>query len=71
MAMSRSLGATSLTTRSPILSVPVVISSSPAIMRRQVVLPQPDGPTRTMNSPSWIARFTSSTAVTLPNFLVT
>jgi hypothetical protein len=60
-----------LTTRSPIRSVPSVISSSPAIIRRLVVLPQPDGPTSTMNSPSWISRLKSSTAVTSPYFLVT
>ncbi len=48
-----------------------MISSSPAIIRRLVVLPQPDGPTRTMNSPSWISRLRSSTAMTSPYFLVT
>ena len=35
-------------------------------MRSSVDLPQPDGPTSTMNSPSSIVRLTSSTAVTLP-----
>ena len=30
-------------------------SSSPASMRSAVLLPQPDGPTSTMNSPSWIS----------------
>src|SRR5438045_3468929 len=69
--MSRSLGATSLTTRSPILSVPMLMSSSPAIMRRQVVLPQPDGPTKTMNSPSRMSRLKSSTALTGPYSLLT
>ena len=39
-----------------------VTSSSPAIERRSVVLPQPDGPTSTMNSPSAMSRLTSSTA---------
>src|SRR4026208_1865136 len=68
--MSRSFGGTSFTTRSPILSVPSLISSSPAIIRRLVVLPQPDGPTSTMNSPSAISRLKSSTAVTSPYFLV-
>ena len=33
---------------------PAVISSSPAIMRSSVDLPQPDGPTKTTNSPSSI-----------------
>src|SRR6185503_20183461 len=69
--MSRSLGGTSLTTRSPIFRSPAVISSRPAIIRRLVVLPHPEGPTRTMNSPSLMARFRLSTAMTSPYFLVT
>ena len=43
--------------------------SSPATMRRVVVLPQPDGPTSTTNSLSWISRFTSLTACTSSYFL--
>src|SRR3954449_4045882 len=51
---------------------PEVIFSSPPIERRRVVLPHPDGPTSTMNSPSSIVRFTSSTARTPgPNSFVT
>src|ERR1700728_2143316 len=70
--MSRSLGATPLTTRSPIRMVPWLISSSPAIIRRAVDFPQPEGPTRTMNSPSWISRLRSFTAFTpLPKTLST
>ncbi|HWH66951.1 MAG TPA: ABC transporter ATP-binding protein [Gaiellales bacterium] len=42
--------------------VPLEISSRPAIIRRLVVLPQPDGPTRTMNSPSPMSRLRSLTA---------
>ena len=41
-----------MTTRSPIEMLPAVASSSPATMRRVVVFPQPDGPTRTISSPS-------------------
>src|SRR6266853_3190401 len=52
MAMSRSYGATPLTTRSPIAIRPPEISSRPAIIRRSVDLPQPEGPTSTQNSPS-------------------
>src|SRR5207253_2730148 len=37
-----------------------------ASIRSSVVLPQPDGPTRTMNSPLSIARLTLSTATTPP-----
>src|SRR5438477_13103888 len=50
--MSRSLGWTLLTTRSPIEIVPEVMFSSPASIRSKVDLPQPDGPTSTTNSPS-------------------
>src|SRR5581483_5646089 len=61
--MSRSRDGTWLTTRSPIKSRPREISSSPATIRRAVVLPQPEGPTRTMNSPSSIVRSSEFTAV--------
>src|SRR5581483_6811367 len=61
--MSRSRDGTWLTTRSPIKSRPREISSSPATIRRAVVLPQPGGPTRTMNSPSSIVRSSEFTAV--------
>ena len=62
MAMSRSRGATWLTIRSPMAIVPDEMVSSPASIRRAVVLPQPDGPTSTTNSPSAIARSMSDTA---------
>ena len=58
MAMSRSRGASRETSRSPIQISPSLTSSSPAIMRSSVDLPQPDGPTRTMNSPLSIVRLT-------------
>ena len=61
--MSRSRGAFWLTTSPPIRSSPDVMSSSPAIMFNAVDLPQPDGPTRIMNSPSRISRLRSLTAV--------
>src|SRR3954469_79606 len=41
---------------------PPEISSRPAIMRSAVVLPQPDGPTKTTNSPSCTSRSRSDTA---------
>src|SRR6266568_206132 len=43
-------------------TVPDVGSSRPAIRRRVVVLPQPDGPTRTSNSFSSTVRLALSTA---------
>ena len=61
--MSRSLGALSLTTWPPMRSSPAVMSSSPAIMFSVVDFPQPDGPTRMMNSPSAMFRLKSSTAI--------
>jgi len=56
MAISLSLGDTSLTTRSSIIIWPLDTSSRPAIILRAVDLPHPEGPTRTMNSPSLISR---------------
>src|SRR5919106_3407841 len=60
--MSRSFGATSLTTRSAILIVPDEASSSPATIRSAVDLPEPDGPTSTVNPPSEMFRSSASTA---------
>src|SRR5215204_3198900 len=72
MAISRWRGGRSLTTWSPIKTLPSVMSSRPAIIRRAVDFPQPDGPTKTTNSPSGISRFILSTATTSsPKTLVT
>src|ERR671922_1537445 len=68
--MLRSLGGTSFTTRSPIRIVPSLVSSNPAIMRKVVVLPHPDGPTKTTNSLSGMSRLIWFTAVTLSKRLV-
>ena len=65
MAMSRSLGSTSFIRLSPMYRSPSEMSSSPATIRRVVDLPQPEGPTSTMNSLSAISRLKSWTAVTL------
>ena len=46
---------------------PVVGCSKPAIIRRVVVLPQPDGPRNETNSPRSAARLKSRTAATSPN----
>ena len=56
MAMPRFDGGTSLTSSPAIFSSPDVISSSPAMVRRSVDFPQPDGPTKTMNSPDLMSR---------------
>src|SRR4051794_39114514 len=50
---------------------PADASSRPAISRNAVLLPQPDGPTRTRNSLSWIWIVRSLTARTSPNTLLT
>ena len=60
--MSRSFGGTSLMTWPSIITCPEVIDSRPAIIRNAVVLPQPDGPTNTTNSPAATSRFRSLTA---------
>src|SRR5215471_1526285 len=60
--MSRSLGGTKVTSFSPISTRPPSKGSSPASMRSAVVFPDPDGPTRTMNSPSLMSRSSASTA---------
>src|SRR5262245_18768119 len=62
MARLRSRGARSLTRLPPITMSPEVMSSSPTIIRSNVDFPQPDGPTRIMNSPSSTSIDTSFTA---------
>ena len=53
MATLRSCGSRSLTRRSPSKRIsPEVMVSSPTIIRRVEVLPQPEGPSRATNSPS-------------------
>src|SRR6202795_1795266 len=71
MAMSRSFGGTSLTTSPPIMMSPPVMSSSPAIIRRVVDLPQPDGPTSTTNSWSAMSRSMPRTASPSSQRLIT
>src|SRR5690554_2531977 len=66
MATLRSFGGRSLTTRSPMMIRPSLISSSPATMRMAVDLPQPDGPTRTRNSSSSTSRLRLLTAGSPP-----
>ncbi|MNT91081.1 hypothetical protein D3C72_2321210 [compost metagenome] len=58
MAMPRWGEGTSLTILPPMEISPPVIGSSPAIIRSRVDLPQPDGPTKTTNSPDLMSRST-------------
>src|SRR4029078_341982 len=50
---------------------PAVGCSKPAMRRRQVVLPEPDGPSMAKNSPAAMSRSTPSTARTLPKWRAT
>ena len=56
---------------SPMSTRPAVGSSSPATIRRVVVLPHPDGPSSAKNEPSGTVSVRSSTATKSPNRLVT
>src|ERR1700680_2108151 len=66
--MSRSRGGSRMpcagddTTRPAMLMVPLVGCSRPATQRKVVVLPQPEGPSRTTISPAGTAKLTPSTA---------
>src|ERR1700674_1270623 len=68
MPMSRSRGGSRIpcagddTTRPAMLMVPSVGCSSPATQRKVVVLPQPEGPSRTTISPAGTAKLTPSMA---------
>ena len=62
MAMSRSRDGTPTMSLPSIRIDPSSISSRPASIRSAVVLPQPDGPTMTTNSPSSIGRLSAFTA---------
>ena len=50
---------------------PPVISSRPAIMRSSVDLPQPDGPTSTVNSPSAMSTSTPRITWVRPKYFST
>ena len=52
----------SYTTRPPMVMRPLVGVSSPAIMRRVVVLPQPEGPSSVTKLPGSMVREVSFTA---------
>ncbi len=62
MEMPRLLGGILATSRSPMNTLPLVGYSKPEIIRRVVVLPQPEGPSNVTISPSLISRLIWSTA---------
>jgi hypothetical protein len=67
---SRCRAGRAVTSTPPSLIVPVVGCSKPAIMRKTVVFPEPDGPRIANSSPSATARSAFSTAtMPLPNSL--
>src|SRR3990170_1336965 len=69
--MSRWLGCNQVTSRWLSRILPPVTVSRPEIMRRVVVLPQPEGPSKTMNSPSWTVKSIGLTACSSANFFST
>src|SRR5271170_107785 len=69
MAMSRSFGATELTTRPSIRISPADTLSKPAIIARSVDFPQPEGPTSATNSPVFASRSTPLRTSTTPKLL--
>ena len=71
MAISRSAGGVRLTRLPSIRMSPEVASSRPAMMRSSVDLPQPEGPTKTQNSPSLTSRSTPLMTSSGPKDLVT
>src|SRR3954451_5741119 len=71
MARPRSAGPISFERLPSISSSPSLISSRPAIIRNRLVLPQPDGPTKTTNSWSGTSRSTPLIASKAPKNLRT
>ena len=66
MPMFRFAGSRSLITLSSKANVPPSILLKPAIIRSNVVFPQPDGPSSVKNSPSRIVKDRSGIMVLLP-----
>ena len=66
MASLRLAGASPVTSRPSMEMVPLLVSSSPAISLSSVDLPQPEGPTKTTNSPFSISRSSSGMIVVAP-----
>src|SRR3954454_1491919 len=68
--MSRRSGGSSFMRRPAMTMSPDVARSRPAIMRKVVVLPHPEGPRRHTTSPAATERSTSFTATKAPKCLV-
>ena len=64
--MPRCAGGTSFIRTPSMVKSPPVIRSSPAIIRKSVDLPQPEGPTKTINSPVLMSRLMFFNTFTSP-----
>ena len=64
--MPRCAGGTSFIRTPSMLKSPPVIRSNPAIIRKSVDFPQPEGPTNTINSPVLMSRLMSFNTLTSP-----
>src|SRR5512139_3325000 len=71
METLRLAGGRLVTSRPLMWMMPVLTDSKPAMSRRIVDLPQPDGPSTTRSSPAWAVKLTLSTAHTSPHDLET
>src|SRR5689334_19383508 len=71
MEMPRFDGGARVTSRLPILIVPALASSSPAISLSVVDLPQPDGPSSATSLPPSTVKLMSSTAAAPPQVFET
>jgi hypothetical protein len=69
IAVGRWFGPSPFMSRPPISTRPSVGSMKPAIIRRIVVLPQPEGPRIEKNSPSRTLKVTSLTARVVPKVM--
>ena len=66
MPMPRSFGSSQVTFLPLMKICPSVMSRRPAMQLSSVDLPQPDGPSSTMNSPSAMSRLSLFSTLTLP-----
>ena len=71
MATWRAPGGSRVTSVLSMEMRPAVVNSRPETMRSNVDLPQPDGPTKTTNSPEAMSRSISLITSTAPKFFRT
>ena len=71
MERSRWAGGRPVTSRPPIRMCPADTLSNPAIRRRVVDLPQPEGPSKTVKWPCGASKLTPSTALVSSHSLLT